>query len=93
MQHLGVVPAVQQLGKHGVWVQGNAAVVASCSGVQQDDSSRLAQLRCHTARAGHMYRKFTWGNRESLVARPAERGVDVHAALVDYYRRALNPNP
>ena len=56
-------------------------------GVQQDDSSRLAQLRCHTARGGHMYRKFTWGNRKSLIEQPAERGVDVRAALVDYYRR------
>jgi hypothetical protein len=54
--------------------------------VQQDDSSRLAQLRCHTARQGHIYRKFTWGNRKSLVALPAEQGVDVRERLVQYYR-------
>ena len=56
------------------------------AGVQQDDSSRLAQLRCHTARPGHIYRKFTWGNRRSLVTLPAERGVDVRERLVQYYR-------
>ena len=56
--------------------------------MQQDDSSRLAQLRCHTARGGHMYQKFTWGNRKSLVTQPAQRGVDVRARLVDYYKCA-----
>jgi hypothetical protein len=28
--------------------------------VQQSDHSRLAQLRAHTARPGHIYRKFSW---------------------------------
>ena len=56
------------------------------TGVQQDDSSRLAQLRCHTARDGHIYRKFTWGNRKSLVSLPAEAGLDVRARLVEYYK-------
>ena len=37
----------------------------ACTGVQQDDGSRLAQLRCHTAKEGHTYQKFTWGNRKS----------------------------
>ena len=56
------------------------------TGVQQDDGSRLAQLRCHTAKEGHTYRKFTWGNRKSLVELPASRGIDVRAALVQYYK-------
>ena len=60
--------------------------VHALAGVQQDDSSRLAQLRCHTARQGHIYRKFTWGNRKSLVELPCERGVDVRQRLVQYYK-------
>lgn len=34
-------------------------------GVQQEDHSRLAQLRAHTARQGHIYRKFSWCGRRS----------------------------
>ena len=58
----------------------------ACTGVQQDDGSRLAQLRCHTAKEGHTYQKFTWGNRKSLVELPASRGIDVRSALVQYYK-------
>ena len=58
----------------------------ACTGVQQDDGSRLAQLRCHTAKEGHTYRKFTWGNRKSLVELPASQGIDVRSALVQYYK-------
>ena len=57
-----------------------------CAGVQQDDSSRLAQLRCHTAKDGHIYRKFTWGNRKSLVDNPATKSIDVRSELVQYYK-------
>ena len=56
------------------------------AGVQQDDSSRLAQLRCHTAKDGHIYRKFTWGNRKSLVEIPASKNIDVRSELVQYYK-------
>lgn len=57
-----------------------------CAGVQQDDGSRLAQLRCHTAKDGHIYRKFTWGNRKSLVEVPASKNIDVRSELVQYYK-------
>ena len=58
-------------------------------GVQQSDACRLAQLRSHTARAGHLYRQFTWGNRKSLVEQPADAGIDVRHRLMSYYKCAL----
>ena len=54
--------------------------------MKQNDSCRLAQLRCHTAQDGHLYRKFTWGNRKSLIEQPAAAGIDVRQRLVDYYK-------
>lgn len=56
--------------------------------MQQSDGCRLAQLRCHTAADGHMFRKFTWGNRKSLVEQPAASGIDVRQRLLDYYKCA-----
>lgn len=44
------------------------------------------QLRCHTAREGHLFRKFGWGNRKSLVDDPAAAGIDVRAQLLSYYK-------
>ena len=52
----------------------------------QSDSCRGLQLRCHTAREGHLFRKFGWGNRKSLVEGPAAAGLDVRAQLLQYYR-------
>ena len=52
----------------------------------QRDSERLAQLRCHTARPGHPYRRFFWGNLKSLWQGPKAAGVDVRQELVAYYR-------
>ncbi|CAL8470131.1 g9673 [Coccomyxa elongata] len=63
------------------------AVDNEFSGVQQDDTMRLAQLRCHTSRDGHIYRKFTWGNKKSLVTLPAEKSIDVRSQLVQYYKQ------
>jgi hypothetical protein len=56
------------------------------TGVLQSDSARLGQLRCHTARDGHLYRKFTWGNRKSLFDEPQAKGVDIRSEIVSYYR-------
>ncbi|KAK9820983.1 hypothetical protein WJX81_000873 [Elliptochloris bilobata] len=61
-----------------------AHVLGTC--VQQEDHSRLAQLRAHTARQGHIYRKFSWGNRKSLVDMPKAKGVDVRKELLRYYK-------
>jgi nardilysin len=63
------------------------AVDSEFSGVLQSDGCRLTQLMCHTSSPGHLYRKFSWGNRRSLWDVPREAGVDVRAALLDYYRR------
>ena len=52
----------------------------------QSDACRGMQLRCHTAREGHLFRKFGWGNRKSLVEDPAAAGLDVREALLAYYR-------
>ena len=46
----------------------------------------MAQLRCHTAKPGHIYNKFSWGNRKSLFDEPKARGVAVRDELVQYYR-------
>jgi hypothetical protein len=52
----------------------------------QSDSCRALQLRCHTAREGHLFRKFGWGNQKSLVEQPAAAGVDVRQELLRFYK-------
>lgn len=73
-------------GNHILASSYSASLLICPPGVQQDDSMRLAQLRCHTSCAGHIYRKFTWGNKKSLVSLPAEKGIDVRSELVQYYK-------
>ncbi|KAL0048825.1 hypothetical protein WJX82_000128 [Trebouxia sp. C0006] len=63
------------------------AVDDEFSGVLQSDGCRLSQLRCHTAKSGHIYNKFSWGNRKSLFDEPKARGVAVRDELVQYYRQ------
>ncbi|KAF5827025.1 Metalloenzyme, LuxS/M16 peptidase-like protein [Dunaliella salina] len=63
------------------------AVDSEFAGVIQDDGCRAVQLMCHTAKPGHVYRKFTWGNKLSLWDKPTAAGVDVRGAVLDYYRR------
>jgi secreted Zn-dependent insulinase-like peptidase len=45
----------------------------------------LTQVQCHTAREGHPWRIFSWGNRKSLVDMPKENNVETRPLLVDYY--------
>ncbi|CAD7699759.1 unnamed protein product [Ostreobium quekettii] len=52
----------------------------------QDDECRLNQLMCHTARPGHMYQKFTWGNKASLMDIPQESGLHVRDELLKFYK-------
>ena len=52
----------------------------------QSDACRGLQLRCHTAREGHLFRKFGWGNKKSLADDPAAAGLDVRAELLAYYK-------
>jgi nardilysin len=54
--------------------------------VLQSDSCRLAQLRCHTARDGHPFQLFSWGNRRSLWEQPKAAGIAIRDRIVEYYR-------
>ena len=63
------------------------AVDNEFSGVLQSDGCRLAQLRAHTAAPGHPFARFAWGNRASLADGPRAAGVDVRAAILDFYAR------
>ena len=56
------------------------------AGVLQSDSCRLAQLRCHTARDGHPFQLFSWGNRRSLWEQPKAAGIAIRDRIVKYYR-------
>lgn len=55
-------------------------------GVLQSDSTRIVQLRCATARPGHVFTKFSWGNRRSLLDDPRAAGLDPRVCVQDYYR-------
>ncbi|EFJ45023.1 hypothetical protein VOLCADRAFT_94734 [Volvox carteri f. nagariensis] len=55
--------------------------------VLQDDHCLLAQIMCHTSRPGHIYRKFSWGNKASLWEQPRLAGLDVRRRLLEYYNR------
>lgn len=59
----------------------------SVTGVLQSDSTRIVQLRCATARPGHVFTKFSWGNRRSLLDEPRAAGLDPRGCVVDHYRR------
>ncbi|KXZ55212.1 hypothetical protein GPECTOR_3g355 [Gonium pectorale] len=63
------------------------AVDSEFSQVLQDDHCRLSQIMCHTSRPGHIYRKFSWGNRASLWERPRQAGIDVRQRLLEYYQQ------
>eukprot|EP00887_Chlorella_sp_A99_P000580 scaffold17.g580.t1 len=63
------------------------AVDNEFSGVLQSDGCRLMQLRCATAKEGHLVRKFGWGNRKSLVDDPAAAEIDMRAELLSYYQQ------
>lgn len=68
-------------------MQHPCTLTQSCpAGVLQSDGCRLSQLRCHTAQPGHIYNKFSWGNRRSLFDKPKAQGIAVRDELVKYYR-------
>ncbi len=45
------------------------------AGVLQADDARLTQLRCHTSKEGHVFRKFTWGKPQEPVRWPQAGGL------------------
>ncbi|GFR39667.1 hypothetical protein Agub_g138, partial [Astrephomene gubernaculifera] len=63
------------------------AVDSEFAQVRQDDHCRLSQVMCHTARPGHIYRKFSWGNKASLWEQPRQAGIDVRQRLLEYYKQ------
>lgn len=56
-----------------------------------DDSNRMAQIFCHQAPDNHVIRKFTWGNKQSLVDVPATFNVSMENLLKDYHRKYYLP--
>lgn len=56
-----------------------------------DDGSRLQQLYCHQAQDGHILRKFSWGNLDSLKRTPAKNNVDVHSILRAFHSKHYVP--
>eukprot|EP00793_Prasinoderma_coloniale_P000746 PRCOL_00003896-RA len=49
------------------------------------DGNRLLQLQCHTARDGHPFKAFFWGNMKSLRDAPASAGLDMRKQLLEFY--------
>ncbi|WIA37472.1 hypothetical protein OEZ86_014388 [Tetradesmus obliquus] len=82
---------VAPLFKAGALEREVQAVDSEFSGVLQSDHSRLAQLMCHTSKAGHIYNKFSWGNLASLWSQPRAAGIDVRQRIIDYYRAQYGP--
>jgi secreted Zn-dependent insulinase-like peptidase len=50
-----------------------------------EDGSRQQQLYCHQARDGHILRKFSWGNVNSLKHQTERAGVDLHGILREFH--------
>ncbi|XP_045505756.1 insulin-degrading enzyme [Colias croceus] len=59
---------------------------------RSSDTWRLEQLHKSTADPKHPYHKFGTGNRETLETIPAQRGIDVRAALLDFHKRWYSAN-
>lgn len=62
------------------------AVNNEFKGVLQSDACRLQQLKCYTAQENHPFRKFSWGNKKSLMDDPMQAGLDARVRLLDHYR-------
>ena len=58
--------------------------------VLNNDDCRIEQLVCHLSDPGHPYKKFTWGNRNSLLA-PRDENSLVSAAEA-FYKRMYTPD-
>ena len=56
------------------------------------DGTRLQQLMCDSATKGHVMRKFSYGNTNSLSTVPKAKNVDVHSILKSFYRKHYIPS-
>ena len=64
------------------------AIESEFQQAKTEDENRLYQLLCHLIGTGdpsHPYGRFSWGNARSLQQLPAERGVDMRAALRSFH--------
>ncbi|KAI1307266.1 Insulin-degrading enzyme [Halotydeus destructor] len=57
-----------------------------------DDAWRLSQLEKSLSDPEHDYSKFSTGNIDTLKRIPAENGIDVRAALLDFHKRWYSAN-
>ena len=51
------------------------------------DEVRYQQLFSHCAEEGHVLRKFSWGNNNSLSTVPTKQGVDMAQILRAFHRK------
>ncbi|KAI9151189.1 metalloprotease [Blastocladiella emersonii ATCC 22665] len=68
------------------------AIVSEHKGNLQSQARQFARLRSSLADPRHPYSKFGTGNLETLLHAPARRGVDVRAALIDFFHRYYSAN-
>lgn len=62
-----------------------------CNLARADDSARLLQLFCSSAKEGHLIRQFSWGNLTSLKELPASRGINIEKVLHDFREKYYTP--
>ncbi|KAI0220840.1 Insulin-degrading enzyme [Lamellibrachia satsuma] len=58
----------------------------------QNDAWRLHQLEHETAKPDHAYHKFGTGNKQTLLEKPKERGVDVRDELLVFHQKYYSAN-
>jgi nardilysin len=56
------------------------------------DGTRLQQLMCDAAKDGHVLRKFSWGNMNSLSTVPKAKNIDMHSILKGFYDKHYVPS-
>lgn len=58
----------------------------------QSDHAKRSELLAATTVEGHPFRKFMWGNVETLETIPEAKGVDVREALLKFHARYYTAN-
>ena len=57
-----------------------------------EDSNRCQQLLCHCSVDSHVYKKFSWGNMNSLKIIPNKLGVNMNNVLRDFHSKHYVPS-
>jgi len=68
------------------------AVDSEYTGNLQSDPHRMYQMHKHSASAAHPYSKFGTGSAVTLQDTPAEKGIDVRAALLRFHAAYYSAN-